>query len=138
MYLASCPIERRFGSKSLWGLRQPRDEVKRSLISCARFVGVHVSPIIHISPSNRKEVSGIQTVEMEFALTEVGERIPLHSRLFVNLRNATHSKCLKKPSKVFFPLFSRVFSVCDPFCYLENLSEVTRDLFLQISNLPRV
>ena len=66
-----------------------------------------MSPIIHISPSNRKEVTGTQTVEMEFASTEVGERIiTLHSRLFVNLRNATHSKCLKEPSKVFSPLFS--------------------------------
>lgn len=87
--------------------------------------------------SNRKEVARIQTVEMEFAPTEVGERITLHSRLFVNLRKATHSKCLKEPSKVFFPLFPRVLSVCGPFVTWKT-HEVTRDLFLQISNLPRV
>lgn len=143
VYLASCLIERRFSSKSLCGLRQRRDEVVVVNFMCQvcdPLSGgrVHLSPIVYISPSNRKEVAGIQTVEMEFASTEVGERVTLHSRLFVNLRKATHSKCLKEPSKVFFPLFSRVLSVCGPFCYLENLREVTRDLFLQISNLPRV
>lgn len=114
--LAPCPITCCFLSESLqsvtaWG------QVKPGLSSCARLwftlCGVHVNPVIHASPNNRKETFGTQRNGICLSWRE-RKNNPIILVLFVNLRNITHSTCQKETSEVVFPHFFWVLDACGP------------------------